>query len=248
MSTKAIVGKFDAQNNKHVSGEAAGSKHPTSHAELGPEIEIVPDMSGAKTVVEKKGVSAGISGTKPDLFLDQLRVDVTGTIIVMIGRVWDVSAVSGRYLSTNFVVSDAKMIHCSARASVAHNFLRLKEGGIYSVTNFAVKPNKEEYRVIKDDSFMLEFDGSTAFKRVSVKADGFVRYPLNLVGFDAIEPADNKYLIDVAGYVSNVGRTNHLNSGSKNLDFHLANHRGQSIRVTLWGNLGEVLVEKKTKQ
>ncbi|GJU77502.1 reverse transcriptase domain-containing protein, partial [Tanacetum coccineum] len=103
-------------------------------------------------------------------------------------------------------------------------------------------------RVIKDDSFMLEFDGSTAFKRVSVKADRFVRYPLNLVGFDAIKPADNKYLIDVAGYVSNVGRTNHLNSGSKNLDFHLANHRGQSIRVTLWGNLREVLVEKKTKQ
>ncbi|GJT77421.1 reverse transcriptase domain-containing protein [Tanacetum coccineum] len=174
-----------------------------------------------------KGVSVWISGTKPDLFLDQLRVDVTGTIIVMIGRVWDVSLVSGR---------------------VAHNFLRLKEGGIYSVTNFAVKPNKEEYRVIKDDSFMLEFNGSTTFKRVSVKANGFVRYPLNLVDFDAIEPANNKYLIDVAGYVSNVGRTNHLKSRSKNLDFHLANHRGQSIRVMLWGNLGEVLVEKKTKQ
>ncbi|GKE79848.1 hypothetical protein Tco_1549848, partial [Tanacetum coccineum] len=89
MSTKATVGKSDAQNNKHVSGEAAGSKHPTSHTELGPEIKIVPDMSGAKTVIEKKGVSAGISGTKPGLFLDQLRVDVTGTIIVMIGRVWD---------------------------------------------------------------------------------------------------------------------------------------------------------------
>ncbi|GJS71231.1 replication protein A 70 kDa DNA-binding subunit C-like protein [Tanacetum coccineum] len=187
MSTKAIVGKSDAQNNKHVSDEAAGSKHPTSHAKLGPEIEI--------------------------------------------------------------------MIHCSAWASVAHNFLRLKEGRIYSMTNFTVKPNKEEYQVIKHDSFMPEFDGSTTFKRVSVKADGFVRYLLNLVDFDAIEPADNKYLIvqllllyNVAGYVSSVGRTNHLKSGSTNLDFHLANHRGQSIRVTLWGNLEEVLVEKKTKQ
>ncbi|GJZ59437.1 reverse transcriptase domain-containing protein [Tanacetum coccineum] len=128
-----------------------------------------------------------------------------------------------------------QMIHCSAQASVAHNFLRLKEGGIYSVTNFAVNPNKEEYRVIKDDSFMLEFDGSMTFKSVSVKADGFVRYSLNLVDFDAIEPADNKYLIDVAGYVSNVGRTNHLTYGS------------DVIRV-VWGNLGEVLVEKKTKQ
>nr|GEV07796.1 hypothetical protein [Tanacetum cinerariifolium] len=200
--------------------EAAGSKHTTSHAELGLEIEIVPDMSGAKTSVEKKGVSAGISRTKPDLFLDQLRVYDTGTIIVMLGRVWDVSAVSGRYLRS--------------WASVAHNFLRLKEGGIYSVKIFVVKPNKDEYRVIKDDNFMLEYDCSTTFKRVFVKADGFVRYPLNLVDFDAIEPADNK--------------TNHLKSGSKNLDFHLANHRGQSIRVTLWENLREVLIEKKTKQ
>ncbi|GJS91797.1 reverse transcriptase domain-containing protein [Tanacetum coccineum] len=191
---KATVGKSDAQNNKHVSGEAAGSKYPTSHAELGLEIEIIPDMSGAKIVVERKGVSVRISGTKLDLFLDQLCVDVTGTIIVMIGRVWDASGVSDRYLSTDFVMCDAKgqMIHCFARASVAHNILQLKEGGIYSVTNFMVKPNKEEYRVIKDDSFMLEFDGSTTFKRVSVKEDGFLRYILNLVDFDAIELADNK--------------------------------------------------------
>nr|GEV74723.1 ATP-dependent DNA helicase PIF1-like [Tanacetum cinerariifolium] len=62
-------------------------------------------------------------------------VDVIGTIIVMIDRVWDVSAVSNRYLSIDFVVSN-------------------------------------------------------------VKADGFVRYPLKLVDLDAIEPTENKYLID----------------------------------------------------
>nr|GEX42529.1 hypothetical protein [Tanacetum cinerariifolium] len=32
----------------------------------------------------------------------------------------------------------------------------------------------------------------------------------------------------------------HLKSGSRNLDFHLANHRGQSTRVTLWGGLGDL--------
>ncbi|GKE71308.1 hypothetical protein Tco_1529380 [Tanacetum coccineum] len=42
-------------------------------------------------------------------------------------------------------------------------------------------------------------------------------------------------------------RTNHLKSGSKNLDFHLANHRGKSIRVTLWGSLRDVLIEKKNQ-
>ncbi|GJZ99937.1 ribonuclease H-like domain-containing protein, partial [Tanacetum coccineum] len=67
-----------------------------------------------------------------DEFRDSLSldVDVTSTIVVMVERVWDVNAVTGRYLSTDFVVSDSKgnMIHCSAKSSVAHNFLRMKEG------------------------------------------------------------------------------------------------------------------------
>ncbi|GJY30845.1 hypothetical protein Tco_0414340 [Tanacetum coccineum] len=54
---------------------------------------------------------AKVPDTKVYLYFDQLQVDVTGTIVVMIGRMWDVSAVTGRYLSTNFVVSDAKF-HC----------------------------------------------------------------------------------------------------------------------------------------
>ncbi|GKE19947.1 nucleic acid-binding, OB-fold protein [Tanacetum coccineum] len=95
----------------------------------------------------------------------------------MIGRKWDVNAVTGRYLSMDFVVSDAK-----------------------------------------------------------------------LVDFDGIEPTENRYLIDASGYIINVGRTNHQKTGSLNLDFYLANHRGQSIRVTLWGALRFVLIEKKSKQ
>ena len=33
------------------------------------------------------------------------------------------------------------------------------------------------------------------------------------------------YLLDVAGYVTNVGRMNYTKTGRKNLDFYLANHR-----------------------
>ncbi|GKE37158.1 hypothetical protein Tco_1460563 [Tanacetum coccineum] len=44
------------------------------------------------------------------LFLDQLDVDVSGTIVVMIGRMWDVNAITGRYLSTDFVVSNSKSL------------------------------------------------------------------------------------------------------------------------------------------
>ncbi|GJX55088.1 DNA helicase PIF1, ATP-dependent [Tanacetum coccineum] len=92
------------------------------------------------------------------LYLDQLEVDVKGTIIVMIGRKWDVNAVTGRYLSTDFVVSDAK-------------------------------------------------------------------YPFQLLDFDRIEPTNNKYLIDVTGYVTNVGWITYQKSGSRTLDFYHANQR-----------------------
>ncbi|GJW32129.1 ATP-dependent DNA helicase PIF1-like protein [Tanacetum coccineum] len=48
-----------------------------------------------------------------------------------------------------------------------------------------------------------------------------------------------------AGYVTNVGRIVQQKTGSTTLDFHLANSRGQSVRVTLWGSLRELLIEKE---
>ncbi|KAL6525939.1 hypothetical protein OROHE_015463 [Orobanche hederae] len=102
-------------------------------------------------------MSAHVLNPAVVLYLDELKVDVTGTIVVMICRIWDVNAVSGRYLSTDFVVSDSKgnAIHCTAKGTISHNFIRLKEGGIYSIKNFVVLPNKDEYRIRKDDNFML---------------------------------------------------------------------------------------------
>ncbi|GKA93874.1 hypothetical protein Tco_0815860 [Tanacetum coccineum] len=149
--------------------------------------------------------------------------------------------------------SEGNMIHCSAEATVTHNFLRLKEGSIYSVKNFAVKPNKEEYRILKNDAYMLESDGSTTIRKALVKADGFVRYPLELQDFDDIESSYNKYLI---GELLLKLPSNDQRSGGQtfkimleNLTSNIANHkRGQSIKVTLRGSLGDVLIEKKTKQ
>ncbi|KAL6534152.1 hypothetical protein OROHE_013077 [Orobanche hederae] len=48
--------------------------------------------------------------TKRDLYLDELGIGVTGTIVVMVCRVWDVIAVTGRYLSTDFIVYDSKIL------------------------------------------------------------------------------------------------------------------------------------------
>ncbi|GKE19964.1 hypothetical protein Tco_1431476, partial [Tanacetum coccineum] len=50
-----------------------------------------------------------------ELFLDELNVGVTGTIVLMFCRIWDVNAVTGRYLSTDFVVSDGKSVETASR-------------------------------------------------------------------------------------------------------------------------------------
>ncbi|GJZ06288.1 reverse transcriptase domain-containing protein [Tanacetum coccineum] len=180
----------------------------------------------------------------------------SGDVVWFIGRewtkmalMWDVNSATGRYLSMEFIISDEKanVMHCTTRGNIAHTFLRLKEGAIYSVKNFTVKPNKDDFRVLRFAHFIVEMDEDTVVRRSFVRPNGFARYPFQLVKFDSLEPTNNKYLIDVVGYVTNVGRTTTTRSGSKTLDFHIANNcKGQSVRVTLWGRLGEMLIEKRT--
>ena len=55
--------------------------------------------------------------------------------------------------------------------------------------------NKEDFRIRKDDTFMLEFDGATTIRKSLVIYEGFVRYPFQLVDFDHIQPTEKKYLI-----------------------------------------------------
>ncbi|KAL6568816.1 hypothetical protein OROHE_003557 [Orobanche hederae] len=141
-----------------------------------------------------ESATLGVPLTKRDMYLDELGIGVTGTIVFMVCRVWDVTAVTGRYLSTDFIVYDSK-------------------------------PNKDQYRIIKTGSFMLELDGTTTTRKVYVKADGFDRYAFQLTDVASVEPTDNKYLIDVAGYVTNVGRSIQQKSGSRTIDFYLANQR-----------------------
>ncbi|GJR09502.1 ATP-dependent DNA helicase PIF1 [Tanacetum coccineum] len=193
--------------------------------------------------------SLSVSRNELELMLNQLELGATGTIVVMICRMWDVNSSTGRYLSTDFIVSDKEgyLMHCTARGNIAYNFLLLKEGTVYSVSHFSVQPNKEDFRVMRFADFMLEFDGDTRVRKSSIKSEGFNRYPFQFVKIDDLEPTNNKYLIDVVGYVTNVGRIAQQKTGSTTLDFHLANRRGQQIRVTLWGALGHKLIEKRTR-
>ncbi|GJV72201.1 reverse transcriptase [Tanacetum coccineum] len=161
------------------------------------------------------------------LLLNQLELGVTGTIMVMICKMWHVHAATGRYISIDFIVSDTQgnVMHCIAKGSITHHFLRLKEGSVYLVKNFTVVTNKDEFCVIRFDDFMLEFDGETIIQKDFMKSNGFTRYPFQLAEIDELEPTNNKYLIDVVGYVTNVGRITQTRTGSKTLDFYMANCR-----------------------
>ncbi|KAL6581086.1 hypothetical protein OROMI_007009 [Orobanche minor] len=49
------------------------------------------------------GKSIQFADDNCSLFLEQLDTGVSGTIVVMICRIWDVNATTGRYLSTDLL-------------------------------------------------------------------------------------------------------------------------------------------------
>ncbi|GJT59963.1 hypothetical protein Tco_1003496 [Tanacetum coccineum] len=115
------------------------------------------------------------NGSQPrcELYLDELTLGATGVITVMIYHSWDVHTLTGRYVSTDFVMSDVKgnAIYSNAKANVAHNFLKLKEGLVYCLKIFVVQSNKEEYRIFRNHTYMIELDGATFVRKASVKSD-----------------------------------------------------------------------------
>nr|GEU46809.1 helicase [Tanacetum cinerariifolium] len=50
---------------------------------------------------------------------------------------------------------------------------------------------------------MIELYGATSVRKTYVKGGGFVRYPFQLAELGSIQLMENKYLIDVVGYVTN---------------------------------------------
>ncbi|GJR29415.1 hypothetical protein Tco_1105647 [Tanacetum coccineum] len=150
--------------------------------------------------IAKLHTSSEATQPRTELYLDEVTDGASGTIIVMICRILDVHTITGRYLSMDFVMSDAKA-------------------------------NKEQHRIFRDHAYMIELDGATYVRKMSVKGGGFFRYPFRLKELGSIELTDNKYLIDVAGYVTNVDRITQKKSGSRTLDFSLAN--GSEDEVSL---------------
>ncbi|XP_022036552.1 replication protein A 70 kDa DNA-binding subunit C-like [Helianthus annuus] len=192
--------------------------------------------------------TAGI-GVGNQMALTDLREGSTGPITVMVCRKWDVTNVNGRYMSTDYVVSDVKggMIHCTARNNIAHYFFdKIKEGGVYLLKGFTVQ-RTDQYRILKDSPFVIWLNGSTTVKRVDDTSGSFTRYPFLLTAFEDLEPTEGKYFVDVIGYVTEVGPQSVKASGARAVEFNLNNERNRRVRVTLWGNLGDALVKKKAE-
>ncbi|GJV38867.1 replication protein A 70 kDa DNA-binding subunit C-like protein [Tanacetum coccineum] len=144
--------------------------------------------------------------------MDQLKEGHQGPIVVMICREWDLHNINGKYLSTNFVVSDEKenVMHSTMKSNVSHCFIdKIKEGNVVSMRSFTVQKNNE-YRILKDNAYLIELNGSTSVRKATTNVGCFVRHPFQLMEFEAIQPTEKKYMIDVTGYITNVGKYVHV--------------------------------------
>ncbi|GKD31026.1 ATP-dependent DNA helicase PIF7-like protein [Tanacetum coccineum] len=161
------------------------------------------DVQQATTPLVAVGTSSETVQAKTQLFLDELTKGVSETVVVMVCRSWD----------------------------RPHKNWACYRGAISSTGFCCLRDAKDEYRIFRDHAVILEFDGATSARKTSVTEGGFVRYPFELQDLGNIELTNNKYLIDVAGYVTNVGRTTYQRTGSRTLDFYLANGSSSSSQI-----------------
>ncbi|XP_071716694.1 uncharacterized protein [Rutidosis leptorrhynchoides] len=169
------------------------------------------------------------------VYLDELQVGQDAVVKVMICRTWDTHTVYGKYLSTDFISSDEKgnVVQLTAKNTVAHCFIpRLKEGSVYLLKNFEVISNRDTYRILKDNKFLIQLQGSTFLRRQAIEGlSGFIRHPFKCIAFDALEPTEGKYLIDVVGCVLNVGSPQTPKQGTSALEFELGStSKGHIVR------------------
>ncbi|XP_071688412.1 replication protein A 70 kDa DNA-binding subunit B-like [Rutidosis leptorrhynchoides] len=143
--------------------------------------------------------------------------------------------------------AEGNVIQLTARSTVAHCFIsRLKEGSVYLLNKFEVIPNKDDYRLLRNNKVLIQLQGSTFLKKISGdEHSGFIRHPYACIPFEDLEPNGGKYQIDVVGCVLNFGSVTPQKGGSTTLEFQLVNERHRRVRVTLWGKLGDSFLARK---
>ncbi|XP_071727900.1 uncharacterized protein [Rutidosis leptorrhynchoides] len=179
-------------------------------------------------------------GQRTYVYLHELQLGEDAVVKVMICRTWDTHSAYGKYLSTDFIASDEKVqnspyiwflnfcggvIQLTAKSTVAHCFIpRLKEGSVYLLKNFEVIPNRDSYRILRDNKFLIQLQGSTFLRR--------------------------QQSADVVGCVLNVGTPHNPKKGTPTLEFELANERytahGSADQGDIVGKLGLLFPRPET--
>lgn len=93
------------------------------------------------------------------------------------------------------ILLQGNVIQCSAKATIAFNFHQLGKGVQFSIEDFVVQSNNEEYHARENNTFKLDFDGATTLRKSPVLCDQYVRYPLQKIHMDNMKPTRNKSLI-----------------------------------------------------
>nr|GEY42009.1 hypothetical protein [Tanacetum cinerariifolium] len=199
-------------------------------------LEADLEPAGSKSA-SKVAMMSGSTQPKPLLFLDLLDMYVTGTIFVMIERVWDVNAVTGRYLSMDFVVSDSKTVtfHCKV---MIENFWN-KKGWNYPSCGY------EKCKKVTRAELKCNLLFSLLYTRPST-----YRYRLEALVADDTAHTIVVMFNDTTTELLKCSAESLIGTKDKGFDADDDLKLPLAIRNligTMHGELGDVLVEKKTK-
>ncbi|GKC06887.1 hypothetical protein Tco_0998497 [Tanacetum coccineum] len=77
---------------------------------------------------------------------------------------------------------------------------KIEEGGVVSMRSITLQ-KKDEYRIMKDNAYLIELNGSTSVRKATTNVGCFVRHPFHLMEFEDIQPTEK---IDVIGMWANL--------------------------------------------
>ncbi|XP_057414958.1 replication protein A 70 kDa DNA-binding subunit E-like [Lotus japonicus] len=195
-----------------------------------------------------------INNNKKPTFLSELSSTADDwKIKVRVSRIWDTLNIyrNKELISTDMVLIDEKSddIHASIGKNVAHRFKNiLKEGKIYTITNFMVTKNKEKLPVVEKNTLMLQFDATTLVKEI---ANDDCIIPHHVFEFVNFEDLPNQYgkdvLTNVIGVMTKLGSNEEKTTPQGRVDtvtLHLKDIRGNNVRVTIWDDYVKVFEQK----
>nr|GEY22615.1 hypothetical protein [Tanacetum cinerariifolium] len=133
-----------------------------------------------------------------ELMLNQLELGATSTIVVMICRMWDVNSSDGRYLSTDFIVSDNEGLYGSWILELTHGLLiitKVHKNYEVSVTRKQNKQpvmNKEKW----GQQIMVTLWGALGHKLIEKRTCHIGLYPI-VITVISVKLYNNPFVKDV---------------------------------------------------